>query len=108
MNEISINIHDLEWREAEGYPGGTLEKGLHGSSDEIPRTSVLKFRPGWEMEAHAHVFTEIHYVLEGEYESQGQVYPAGTFRLIPKGTNHGPFRTRTGATILVVWAEFHE
>ena len=70
MNEVSINIHNLDWREAKGYPEGTLEKSLHGNSDEIPRSSVLKFKPGWEMEAYTHIFTEIHYVLEGEHENQ--------------------------------------
>ena len=108
MKEINVNTNDIDWQEAEGYPPGTLEKVLHRSSDEIPKMSLLEVGPGWEMEAHAHVFTEMHYVLEGEYESQGHVYPAGTFRLIPKKTNHGPFRTKTGAKILVMWAEFHQ
>lgn len=108
MKEINVNTNDINWREARGYPEGAMEKVLHDGKDSAPRTSILKIAPGWEMEAHAHVYTELHYVLEGEYESQGQRYPAGTFRLIPKETNHGPFGTRTGATLLVIWAEFHQ
>ena len=108
MNEINVNTNDIDWQEAEGYPPGAMEKVLHDGKDSAPKTCLLKIGPGWKMEAHAHVFTEMHYVIEGEYEGQNQVYPAGTFRLIPKETNHGPFRTQTGATILVIWAEFHQ
>ena len=54
------------------------------------------------MDEHVHVYTELDYVLEGEYESQGKIYPAGAFRMIPKHMNHGPFRTETGAIVLVI------
>ena len=59
------------------------------------------------MDEHVHVYTELDYVLEGEYESQGKIYPAGAFRMIPKHMNHGPFRTETGAIVLVIWVELH-
>ena len=108
MKEINVNTHDIDWQDAEGYPPGAMEKVILNGSDSAPKACLLKVGPEWEMEAHAHVFTEMHYILEGEYESQGEVYPAGSFRLIPKKTNHGPFRTKTGAKILVIWAEFHQ
>jgi anti-sigma factor ChrR (cupin superfamily) len=108
MKEISVNANDVAWQDAQGYPPGTLEKILHDGKNGTHKTSLLRVGAGWEMNAHAHVFTEMHYVLEGEYESQGNIYPAGTFRLIPKETNHGPFKTRIGATILVMWAELHQ
>ncbi len=108
MKEINVNIHDIDWQDAKGYPPGAMEKVLHDGKDSTPKTCLLKIGPEWEMAAHAHVFTEMHYVLEGEYESQGRVYPAGTFRLIPKEANHGPFKTHTGATIFVIWTECHQ
>jgi anti-sigma factor ChrR (cupin superfamily) len=66
---------------------------------------LLKLQPGWKMDAHSHVYAEMHYVLEGEYESGSTVYPAGSFRLIPAHTDHGPFVTTKGALILGVWFE---
>jgi quercetin dioxygenase-like cupin family protein len=59
-------------------------------------------QPGWMMNAHSHVHTEIHYVVEGDYESQDKVYPAGSLRIIPAHTDHGPFTTLGGAVVLVI------
>ena len=46
-----------------------------------------------------------HYVLEGMYEEQGREYPAGTYRLIPKHNEHGPFGSRGGALVFIVWED---
>lgn len=103
MKETHVKTNEIEWQVADGYPEGAMQKVLHGGMDSAPHSILLKFEPGWTMEEHAHVYTELHYVLEGEYESQGEVYPTGSFRLIPKHTNHGPFTTSEGAVVLVVW-----
>ena len=55
------------------------------------------------MEGHSHTTMEQHIVLKGEYESEGKVYKAGTYRLIPKHKTHGPFKSSQGAVILVIW-----
>jgi hypothetical protein len=55
------------------------------------------------MEGHSHTAVEQHFVLEGEYESEGKVYKAGTYRLIPQHETHGPFKSSQGAVILVIW-----
>ena len=108
MQEICVNTNDLEWGEMKEYPAGALEKVLHDGSDKVPKSCLVKVGPGWEMDEHSHVFTELHYVLEGEYESQGKIFPAGTFRIVPKHASHGPFKTQTGFTILVIWVELHQ
>jgi len=108
MNSISINVGKLEWRDALGYPPGASEKVLSIGSDMAPRTILLKIPPGWSMDSHSHSHTELHYVLEGEYECQGETYSSGAFRIIPKEVAHGPFATKTGATILIVWCVLKE
>ncbi len=108
MNAISLNTNDLAWRPAEGYSAGAEEKVLCVGSGMEPRTILLKIPPGWSMENHSHIYTELHYVLEGEYESKGEIYPAGTFRVIPKEMEHGPFTTRTGAIVLITWCGLQE
>ncbi|MEW5993617.1 MAG: cupin domain-containing protein [Candidatus Zixiibacteriota bacterium] len=108
MNAVTINANDLNWQPAEAYPAGAEEKVLSVGGTMAPRTILLRIPPGWSMEAHSHVFTELHYVLEGEYESQGETYPSGSYRVIPKEVEHGPFTTDTGAVILVTWCELYK
>ena len=108
MKAVSINVNDLKWSGTAEYPTGTEEKVLSVGGSIAPRTTLLKLSPGWEMDSHSHRFTELHYVLEGQIESHEQKYPAGTFRVIPKGVDHGPFRSKTGATVLVIWCSLTE
>jgi anti-sigma factor ChrR (cupin superfamily) len=108
MNAVTVNANDLKWRPAEGYSAGAEEKVLSAGGGMAPRTILLKIPPGWTMDAHSHVFTELHYVLEAEYEIQEKRYPPGTYRVIPKEVKHGPFTTRTGAIVLVTWWEKRE
>ncbi len=103
MKELSIDTTKLNWDEAMEYPKGTMEKLLTKGSDGHLKATLLKIPAGWTMHSHAHVVTELHYVLEGEYESGGSKYPEGTFRVIPAHTEHGPFSSEKGATILVTW-----
>jgi anti-sigma factor ChrR (cupin superfamily) len=105
MEESRVNANEMKWRTAEGYPEGAMEKVLYKGTDAAPRSILLKIEPGWTMDEHAHVHTELHYVIQGKYESQGIEYPAGSFRMIPKHTNHGPFTTSEGAVVLIVWIE---
>lgn len=102
MQEISLNYEDLVWQEATGYPKGTRIKILR-DADEV-KTFLLKLPTGFEMQAHCHTAaTEQHFVLDGRYESGGKIYRRGSYRLIPKGATHGPFSSKTGAIVLVVW-----
>ena len=103
MEEVSVNGSDLSWEQAEGFSEGTMWKILRRDSENQPLTVLLKLPPGFERKEHSHVFVEHHYVLEGEYESTGKRYRTGSYRMIPKHSDHGPFRSETGAMVLVVW-----
>jgi anti-sigma factor ChrR (cupin superfamily) len=108
MNPVCIKSNDMVWQPAEGYGAGAEEKVLNVGGSVAPRTILLKIPPGWSMEAHSHLNTELHYIIEGEYESQGEIHPTGTFCIIPKEVKHGAFSTKTGATILVTWCTLRE
>ena len=108
MKAISVNVNDLQWRRATEYPSGIEEKVLSVGGSIAPRATMLKLPPGFKTDAHSHRFTELHYVLEGQVESQGQKYTAGTFRVIPKAVEHGPFSSETGAIVLVIWCSLAE
>jgi len=103
MKEVSINVSDLAWEQAEGYPSGTQRKVLLWASASQPKCVLLKLPAGFDVPGHSHMFAEHHYVLEGEYESLGNRYRPGHYRMIPEHTDHGPFRSPTGALVLVVW-----
>ena len=105
MNPVNINADDLEWEPAAGYSAGAEEKVLSGGGGVAPRTILLRVPPGWSMESHSHRSTELHYVLKGEYESEGETHRSGTFRVIPKEVKHGPFTTKEGAVIMVTWCK---
>ncbi len=96
------NIYDESaWEIAEGYPVGTKSKTLRDENGA--KTMLLKLPRGFQMGSHTHIYTEQHLVLDGEYESEGKVYPSDTYRLIPAHENHGPFTSKTGAIILLIW-----
>jgi len=101
--EVMLNTSDMAWQEAEGYPPGTGIKVLRKGSRTHGLTILLKLPANWSFGKHCHTAVEQHYVLEGEYESQGQVFPQGSYQLILKDTNHGPFTTKSGAIVLVMW-----
>ena len=103
MKELSVNYQDIDWEKAQGYPPGTLMKVLRRGENGEPLTIVLKLREGFEMEGHSHIGNEQHFVLEGEYESEGRIYRSASYRLIPRETTHGPFKSGKGAVILVAW-----
>ncbi len=103
VSEQSINSTDLSWEQAGNYPDGTMCKILRKDSSGNPLTMLLKLPPGFAMDEHSHIVDEHHFLLEGEYEVKGNVCRAGHYHLISKHTNHGPFRSATGAVLLVIW-----
>jgi anti-sigma factor ChrR (cupin superfamily) len=105
MEEVIAKAFEVEWDAAADYPAGTKWKILRRGSRGEPKTVLLKLAPGFEMASHSHIYAEHHYVLNGEYESQGERFLPGTYRVIPKHMNHGPFRSTTGAELLVVWED---
>lgn len=105
MEELSVNYQEMQWEEARGYPSGTLMKVLRRDEKGEPLTVILKLGEGFDMQGHSHMGTEQHFVLEGEYESEGRIYRTGSYRLIAKKATHGPFRSEKGAVILVAWDE---
>ena len=103
MEEVAVNASEIAWEAGGGHPPGISRKVLSRNREGEPRTALLKLEAGFEMNAHSHVHVEQHYVIEGEYESQGKRYPAGSYRMIPGHANHGPFRSNNGALVFVIW-----
>ena len=101
MLQIIVNCNQLEWLPTEGYPKDTLCKVLR--DDHGHKTMLLKLPPGFKMESHSHTVLEQHYILEGSYEIDDQTFDSGTYQLIPPNVTHGPFYSKEGAFLLVIW-----
>jgi len=56
---------------ANGYPEGTKIKILRNKNGY--KTVLLKFQKGFYMKAHSHMYNEQHLILDGEYESEGEI-----------------------------------
>ncbi len=103
MKSLVYESEEMEWEETKDYPPGAKSKVLREGGASEGRTILLKLPPHWRMKAHSHTTVEQHYVLEGEYESEGKVFAAGSYQLIPKKTDHGPFTTQSGTVVLIIW-----
>ena len=96
------NIYDeLHWDEAKGYPIGTRMKTLRDENGH--KTVLLKLPKGFSAQPHSHIFDEQHLIISGEYESEGEVFSSGSYRVIHAGNDHGPFTSQNGALVLVIW-----
>jgi len=98
----SINLFDDSgWQDAGEYPAGTREKLLR--AEQGIKTVLLKLPEGFYMKSHAHITAEQHVILKGEYISEGKEYHEGTYQSFKAHENHGPFESKHGALVLVIW-----
>ena len=103
MGDVMLRTDEIGWQQATNYPEGAQMKVLREGDGSHGRTILLKLPAGWQMPSHSHRSVEQHYVLEGEYKSQGRVFGPGSYQLITKETDHGPFSSEAGAVLLVIW-----
>lgn len=74
--------------------------------DEVARaTTIVRFAPGSQFDAHTHGGGEEFFVLEGVFSDETGDFPAGTYVRNPIGTSHTP-HTKDGCTILVKLHQF--
>lgn len=101
MKNLMNLYSDLNWEEAVEYLKGTKKKVLR--DEDGGKTILLKLPKGFYMAPHSHITVEQDFVLEGEYQSKGKNYPAGSYQIFWPGDEHGPFESKNGALVLVIW-----
>ncbi len=100
--ETTINLFDDSgWQDAREYPAGTRKRILR--EEKGIKTVLLKLPKGFYMKLHAHITAEQHVILKGEYISEGKIYHEGTYQSFRAHENHGPFESKHGALLLVIW-----
>jgi hypothetical protein len=93
----------MHWQKAPEFPGDAKIKVLRGDRARKSRTLLVRLDPGRRVYPHSHIGTVQHYVIDGEYQCEGESYGAGTYRLLPEHTDVGEITTRDGATVLMIY-----
>ena len=101
MKNLMNLYDDLNWENANEYSSETKKKILRDENGA--KTILLKLPKKFYMAPHSHITTEQNFVLEGEYISKGKKYPIGSYQIFAPGDEHGPFESKNGALILVIW-----
>ncbi len=103
METLTVYAPETEWKELAEFPGKGQVKVLRDEGMNQARTLLIRLHAGGEITPHAHIATVQHYILEGEYESDGNIYGAGTYRLLPGHANVSKISTRNGVTLLMIY-----
>jgi quercetin dioxygenase-like cupin family protein len=85
--------------------GDATLKVLNSDQSLGPAVALLMMEPGSEIPRHLHErTTEMSYVLDGDFITEGISYPKGTIFNIKPNTIHGPHTTKTGCSVLVTFS----
>ncbi len=101
---VVIRPEDYSW--VRSPASGVDRMMLDRIGDEVARaTTIVRFRPGSQFDAHTHEGGEEYLVLEGTFSDENGDYGAGTYVRNPIGTTHKP-RIADGCTIFVKLHQF--
>lgn len=101
---VVIHPDAHEW--VKSPANGVERMMLDRVGDEVARaTTLVRFAPGSQFDAHTHGGGEEFFVLEGVFSDESGDYPAGTYVRNPIGTSHKP-HTVEGCTIFVKLHQF--
>ena len=97
MAIYSVNVDEVPLEKS----GRGHTKYLFRSEEKgDPTIMIRNWGPDTDIPLHSHPVAEMFYVLEGEIEIGGNVYPVGSCIYIDARTEYGPTRAPMGGTIL--------
>lgn len=103
---VVLHSAELPWEPSPAT--GVLRRLLAREGGEDARaTSVVRYAPGAAFPPHAHPQGEEVVVLDGEFEDEHGIYPAGTYFKNPPGSAHAP-RSAAGCTLFVKLRQVEE
>lgn len=101
---VVVRPEDHKW--VHSPAAGVDRMMLDRIGDEVARaTTIVRFAPASQFEAHTHGGGEEFFVLDGVFSDETGDYPAGTYVRNPIGTSHTP-HTDEGCTIFVKLHQF--
>lgn len=103
MQQQTVYTPEIPWEKLTEFPGEGEVKRLRDQEPGKGRTILVRLHAGGKIIPHSHIAAVQHYVLEGEYESEGKIYGAGTYRLLPGHADVADISTQNGTTILMIY-----
>jgi hypothetical protein len=103
MAELTLHTPEMTWEPLPLVPGDAEVKILRSDAEGGARTLLVRLQPGGEIVPHSHLAAVQHYVLDGEYETEGKIFRTGAYRLLPKQADVGKISTQQGAIILMIY-----
>lgn len=104
---VVIRPEDYTW--VDSPASGVQRMMLDRIGDEVARaTTIVRFAPNSQFDAHTHGGGEEFLVLEGVFSDEHADYGPGTYVRNPIGTAHRPHIGPEGATILVKLHQFDD
>lgn len=103
MEETIRYTTDMSWEDLGYFPGKGQVKTLRDEPPLGARTIIVRLPAGGEIVPHMHLAGVQHYVLEGEYETEGKTFAAGTYRLMPKNFDVAPISAKGGVTLHMIY-----
>ena len=106
MKNINNLFNQLNWEKTDNYPEGTAKKTLRDENGA--KTILLRLPAGFNMEAHSHITAEQNLILKGSFTYNGKKYHEGSYLFFNAHEDHGPFYSKEGALVLVIWDPYKE
>ncbi|HEY7317261.1 MAG TPA: cupin domain-containing protein [Candidatus Binatia bacterium] len=103
MAELTLYTPEMTWEQLPLVPGDAEVKVLRSEAEGGARTLLVRLQPGGKIVPHSHLAAVQHYVLDGEYETEGKIFRAGAYRLLPKEADVGTISTPRGTIILMIY-----
>ncbi len=103
MKEVIHHTAYMKWGELRAFPGPADGKILREDAETGAKTLLVRLPPGAHVIAHGHRGIVQHYVLEGQYETEGQLFGPGSYRMMPEHYDVPSISTTEGVTILMIF-----
>ena len=100
---IVRHIADMDW-ETIRWPGETGKMLFHPRVERPtePNAGLLRFEPGSHHPWHRHDFSQVWYILEGEFRIAGNMHGPGTMLFYPDPHFEDELYTKTGGLMVIV------
>jgi hypothetical protein len=103
MTELTLYTPEMTWEPLSLFPGDAEVKILRSEAEGGARTLLVRLQPGGKIVPHSHLASVQHYVLDGEYETKGKIFGAGTYRLLPRDADVATITAQKGTIILMIY-----
>ena len=93
----------MKWEKLQEFPGPADVKIVREDPSLGAKTMLVRIPAGGRITPHSHRGIVEHFVLEGQYETDGQLCEQGSYRMMPEHCNVSPISTKDGVTILMIY-----